>query len=92
MDADGSGEINVNEMISFLDEPSLKQYVEALVIDASDTQLAQAARQGRLRRHRSQQFCAGCMELKGEARALDVHTLIFQVSSFSPSGRILQPM
>ena len=39
MDADGSDEINVNGMISFLDEPSLKQYVEALEIDASDTQL-----------------------------------------------------
>ena len=39
MDADGSGEINVNERILFLDEPSLKQSVEALEIDASDTQL-----------------------------------------------------
>jgi len=29
-----------------------------------------------------EEFCEGCMRLKGEAKALDVHTLIWQVSKF----------
>merc|ERR1740123_950170 len=83
MDQDSSGEITEDEMEFFLTEPSLKSYVEALGISADNTRmlfrLVDADLSGRID---VDEFCEGCLRLQGEAKSIDVHTMIYQVKQF----------
>merc|ERR1740121_794569 len=83
IDIDASGEITMEEMEFFLTEPALKSYVEALGISAENTRLLfrlmDCDGSGRIDLG---EFCEGCLRLQGEARSVDVHTMIYQVKQF----------
>merc|ERR1712157_403426 len=83
IDVDGSGEISMTEMEYFLTEPGLNAYVDALGITADNTRmlfrLMDVDNSGRID---LDEFCEGCLRLQGEARSIDIHTLIFQVKLF----------
>merc|ERR1711920_75703 len=83
IDYDGSGEICMEEMEFFLTEPALKSYVEALGISADNTRmlfrLMDLDGSGKIDLG---EFCDGCLRLQGEARSVDVHTMIYQVRQF----------
>merc|ERR1712045_884904 len=83
MDQDNSGEVSIDEMEFFLTEPNLKSYVDALGISAENTRmlfrLLDADGSGKID---VDEFCDGCLRLQGEAKSMDVHTMIFQVQKF----------
>jgi len=83
IDRDGSGEISADEMEYFLTEPGLRSYVDALGISAENTRmlfrLMDVDDSGRID---LEEFCEGCLRLQGEARSIDVHTMIFHVRTF----------
>jgi len=83
LDIDHSGQISMDEVEHFLQEPNLRKYVEALDIEATDTRmlfkLLDRDMSGNIN---SDEFCEGCLRLKGAARSIDVHALIFQVKAF----------
>merc|ERR1719384_2993747 len=70
-------------MEHFLTDPNLKNYVDALGISAENTRmlfrLLDLDESGRIDMH---EFCDGCLRLQGEAKSMDVHTMIFQVRRF----------
>lgn len=83
VDEDGSGAVSQDEIEHFLSEPSLRRYMEALDIDVQDTRLLFHL----LDRDGSgliglDEFCDGCLRLKGNAKSIDVHTLIYQIKHF----------
>merc|ERR1712012_445838 len=67
----------------FLTEPDLYHYVDALVISAENTRmlfrLMDLDGSGKID---MDEFCDGCLRLQGEAKSIDVHTMIFQVRQF----------
>merc|ERR1719189_991744 len=83
MDQDRSGEICIDEMEYFLTEPNLKSYVDALGISAENTRmlfkLLDVNGSGKID---VDEFCDGCLRLQGEAKSMDVHTMIYQVRNF----------
>lgn len=83
MDADGSGEISVDEMEYILSEPALSIYIDAIGINADNTRLLfrllDADGSGKVD---LEEFCSGCLRLQGEARSMDVHEMIYQVKQF----------
>merc|ERR1719422_2263162 len=83
MDVDGSGEISGDEMEFFLTEPGLRSYVDALGINAENTRmlfrLIDVDNSGRINLH---EFCEGCLRLQGEAKSIDVHSMIYQMKYF----------
>merc|ERR1711920_141226 len=83
IDSDGNGEISADEMEFFLTQPDLKTYVDALDINAENTrmlfQLIDVSNCGKIN---VEEFCDGCLRLQGEAKSVDVHTMIFQVKRF----------
>merc|ERR1712039_314166 len=67
----------------FLAHDSLRKYMEALDIGADDTRMLFRL----LDRDGSgqidvEEFCEGCLKLKGEARAFDMHVMILQIKQF----------
>lgn len=83
IDYDGSGEICIEEMEYFLTEPALRSYVEALGISAENTRLLfrlmDVDGSGKIDMG---EFCEGCLRLQGDAKSVDVHTMIYQVRQF----------
>merc|ERR1712048_752417 len=83
IDEDGSGEISCEELEYFLSHESLRRYMEALNITTEDTdmlfRLLDLDGSGIID---FEEFCTGCMRLKGEARAFDVHVLLLQIRHF----------
>merc|ERR1719282_1196129 len=83
IDQDGSGEISSAEMERFLTDPDLKSYVDALGISAENTRmlfrLMDLDESGKID---VDEFCDGCLRLQGEAKSMDVHTMIYQVRQF----------
>lgn len=83
IDEDGSGEISADEMDHFLSEPKLKSYIDALGISPENTRmlfhLMDLDESGRID---VDEFCEGCLRLQGEAKSMDVHTMIYQVRKF----------
>lgn len=81
MDTDQGGTITMPEMQAFLrtDDLGLKSYFEALELNASDTQalfkLLDKDRSGAID---IDEFCEGCMRLKGEARSFDINCLMYE--------------
>merc|ERR1712151_1240717 len=79
----GSGEVSSAEMAHFLEEESLRKYLEALDITVEDTRMLFKL----LDRDGSKvidvnEFCDGCLKLKGEARSFDIHVLLYQMRNF----------
>lgn len=83
MDVDGSGELSAEEMEHFLGQPDLASYIDALEIRADNTRtlfrLLDTDDSGNIN---IDEFCDGCLRLQGEAKSMDVHTMIFQVRRF----------
>merc|ERR1712176_1250046 len=83
IDSNGSGEISANEMEFFLTQPDLKSYFDALDINAENARmlfrLMDVSNSGKIN---VEEFCDGCLRLQGEAKSVDVHTMIFQVKRF----------
>jgi hypothetical protein len=83
IDQDNSGTINANELEYFLTDPDLNEYVSALGISVEDSRmlfrLMDPEQVGRID---ASEFCEGCLRLQGEAKSIDVHTMIFQVKLF----------
>merc|ERR1712232_285302 len=83
IDEDNSGEINCYEMERFLKEDSLRKYLEALNVSAEDTRmLFRLLDKDGSDRIDIDEFCDGCMRLKGQARSFDIHVMIYQIRHF----------
>lgn len=79
IDVDGSGEINCDEMEHFLADENLRSYLEALEIDLVDSRCL-----FKLLDHDDSgvidinEFCEGCLRLKGEAKSFDIHYMLYE--------------
>jgi len=83
IDADDSGIVTGEEVERFLEDPNLRQYVNALDINAEDARMLFRL----LDRDGTQEvgideFCEGCLRLQGDAKSFDVHSMIFHMKSF----------
>jgi len=78
IDRDGSGHINGDEMEFFLADPSLNLYLESIDIFPNDARslfrLLDRDGSGEVS---IEEFCQGCLRLKGEAKSFDIHCLIY---------------
>merc|ERR1740123_2677565 len=67
----------------FLRDPTMGGYLDALGISAANAQLlfhlVDADTSGRIE---LDEFCTGCLRLQGEAKSIDVHTMLYQVNKF----------
>lgn len=82
-DKDGSGEISCDEMQLFFQNPEMREYMEALDIKVDDTELLCNLLDVDNSGHVSaEEFCQGCLRLKGNARSIDIHSLTFQIANF----------
>jgi hypothetical protein len=82
IDTDDSGSISLEEMNMFLgdDELQLQSYFEALDLNASDTatlfRLLDRDGSGQVD---IDEFCDGCMRLKGAARSFDINCISYEM-------------
>jgi len=81
IDTDHSGTIGPEEMVQFVEDKGLElqEYFEALELDASDAHLLFSL----LDEDNSgcidvDEFCEGCLRLKGEARSFDINCMIHE--------------
>eukprot|EP00928_Gymnodinium_smaydae_P009011 TRINITY_DN13326_c0_g2_i1.p1 TRINITY_DN13326_c0_g2~~TRINITY_DN13326_c0_g2_i1.p1 ORF type:complete len:717 (-),score=121.21 TRINITY_DN13326_c0_g2_i1:37-1965(-) len=84
IDEDGSGYISMDEMSYFLADPDLRMYVEALDISTQDTKalfrLLDADNSGAID---IDEFCDGCIRIKGPAMSFDIHCVLFELDRVS---------
>merc|ERR1711972_1033221 len=77
-DVDGSGYINGDEMEFFLADPCLNLYLESIDIFPNDARslfrLLDRDSSGEVS---IDEFCEGCLRLKGEAKSFDIHCMIY---------------
>jgi len=82
MDTDGSGSIDAGELKKFMQDESLElsSYFEALELNPSDThalfKLLDPMDMGEIN---IDDFCDGCVKLKGEAKSFDVHSMWYEM-------------
>eukprot|EP00927_Polykrikos_kofoidii_P056216 TRINITY_DN5037_c0_g2_i1.p1 TRINITY_DN5037_c0_g2~~TRINITY_DN5037_c0_g2_i1.p1 ORF type:complete len:690 (+),score=129.47 TRINITY_DN5037_c0_g2_i1:112-2181(+) len=80
IDTDGSGSITGDEMEYFLQDPALNAYLEAIDVYPNDARalfcLLDVDDSGEVN---IDEFCQGCLRLKGEAKSFDIHCLIYNV-------------
>eukprot|EP00927_Polykrikos_kofoidii_P056215 TRINITY_DN5037_c0_g1_i1.p1 TRINITY_DN5037_c0_g1~~TRINITY_DN5037_c0_g1_i1.p1 ORF type:complete len:706 (+),score=102.34 TRINITY_DN5037_c0_g1_i1:23-2140(+) len=80
IDTDGSGSITGDEMDYFLQDPALNSYLEAIDVFPNDARalfcLLDVDDSGEVN---IDEFCQGCLRLKGEAKSFDIHCLIYNV-------------
>merc|ERR1712039_974585 len=78
IDRDNSGYINGDEMEFFLSDDNLNMYLEAIDVFPNDARslfnLLDVDGSGGVS---IEEFCAGCLRLKGEAKSFDIHCMIF---------------
>jgi len=79
IDTDGTLRISEEEMELFMEDEHLRLYLEALEINILDARVL-----FRLLDHDESgeididEFCEGCLRLKGEAKSFDIHCLLFE--------------
>lgn len=80
MDTDGTNTISLDEFIAHLDDDRVRAYFETLKLDVTDAgalfTLLDTDHSGTLQ---IDEFIQGCQMLKGEARALDMRFMRFEV-------------
>lgn len=78
IDQDRSGFINADEMEFFLGDPELNLYLESIDIFPNDARtlfrLLDTDDSGEIS---IEEFCEGCLRLKGEAKSFDIHCMIY---------------
>jgi len=83
MDVDKDGVLTKDEVVCFLQDERVQSYIEALQIDLSDADtlfsLLDSSRCGHIS---IDDFCDGCLKLRGDAKAFDVHCMIYDISRF----------
>merc|ERR1712032_1128585 len=81
IDNDESGDISFSELRNFLNNTSLglRSYFDALEVNASDAwvlfKLLDRDGSGRVD---IEEFCEGCVRLKGEARSFDINCMMYE--------------
>jgi len=79
MDADGSGTVSPEEIKEYFEEPRVRSYFQALGLDPADTgrlfHLIDGDASGEIS---VDEFLDGCLRLKGGARSIDVHALMYE--------------
>jgi len=77
MDSDGNGTVTLEEIKEFLEDPRIQSYFQALGLDPNDTErlfrLIDDDESGGVD---VEEFLAGCLRLKGQARSIDIHALL----------------
>merc|ERR1711912_197373 len=77
IDKDGSGAINGDEMEFFLEDPELAHYLESIDIFPHDARTLFRLLDGDDSGEVSiEEFCEGCLRLKGEAKSFDIHKVL----------------
>lgn len=78
IDQDGSGFINGDEMEYFLADPSLNTYLESIDIFPNDARaLFRLLDDNDSGEVSIDEFCEGCLRLKGQAKSFDIHLLMY---------------
>lgn len=79
MDSDGSGDISAEEMDMLLADEKLQQYMKSIEIHPDDAhtlfRLLDKDNSGQVS---IDEFCQGCLKLKGEAKSFDIHIIIYE--------------
>jgi len=79
IDTDNSGSISADELECFLNDEHLRLYLEALELDLIETRslfsLLDRDESGEVS---IEEFCEGCLRLKGEAKSFDIHCLLYE--------------
>jgi len=77
IDTNGTGDINADEMEFFLTDEGLKQYLESVDVSPNDARvLFRLLDQDEDGVVSIDDFCEGCLRLKGEAKSFDIHVLL----------------
>jgi len=80
IDEDNSGFINGDEMEFFLADPSLNLYLESIDIFPNDARslfcLLDRDNSGEVS---IEEFCEGCLRLKGDSKSFDIHCMIYKL-------------
>merc|ERR1712039_980462 len=79
IDVDCSGSICLDEMEQFLEDPHLRMYLESMDIMPDDARTLFRLLDKDESGHVSiDEFCHGCLRLKGDAKSFDIHCIIFE--------------
>lgn len=79
IDADHSGQICIEEMQRLLSDPAMQQYLESIDIDPDSARSFFKLLDKDLSDLISlEEFCEGCLCLKGQAKSFDVHCMIYE--------------
>ncbi len=91
IDVDKSGTISIDELTEFLTDDGFQQYLEALDLNPSDTatlfKLIDFDDSGSVDIN---EFCDGCIRLKGEAKSFDINCILYNIRKMSKHISILR--